>query len=136
MRSDFKFKKELEQFSKVGPTERIKRLSQFVTSLNKNPQAKAEMDRWRVTISETPAEIQARVLPPEELGFGRSIVRKLNAKADWGNDMKNTPLLNAIALNEWLIVYPQSKRQIASEFVRSFGKVIGGLGIPADAPIE
>jgi len=137
MRSDFKFKKELEQFSKVGPSERVKRLSQFVTSFNHNPQVKAELgDKWRMNIGEAPAEIHSRVLPSEELAFGKNIVRKLNAKADWGNDMKATPLLNAVALKEWMVVFPQSKRQIASEFIRSFGKIIGGLGIPADAPIE
>ncbi len=129
MRSDFKFKKELEQFSKVGPSERVKRLSQFVTSFNHNPQVKAELgDKWRMNIGEAPAEIHSRVLPSEELAFGKNIVRKLNAKADWGNDMKATPLLNAVALKEWMVVFPQSKRQKASEFIKSFCKFIGGLG--------
>jgi hypothetical protein len=60
----------------------------------------------------------------------------LNEKADWSNDLKVVSLLNPIRLSDWIVVYPNSKRNAASDFINIYSQVIRSMKISAEAPRE
>lgn len=134
MRTDFKFKKALEEVSKVGPMERCKRLTNFITTFKAEENVKTELDKWKMDFSNQPAELAGRVLKPEILMFGRGVTRVLNEKADWGNEMKSCSLFKTVALIDWIIVYSAAKRNSASMFAQTYSEVIRSMGIEARAP--
>lgn len=136
MRTDFKFKRELEKFSKVGPSDRCGRLSSFVSNFKSNAGVKAELEKWQIDLSTSPCELDGRIIPPETLRFGDNAMKKLNEKADWGNDMKGMKLLQCVDLRDWVIVCPNSKRQAGVMFVKTYMEVIRGMGIRAQGPKE
>jgi len=136
MREDFKFKKAVEQFSKVGPRDRCQRLSKFVSTFNQDEKVQAELQRWQMNFSGRPCELIGKVLPPEVLGFGNNVKKQLNERADWGNDMKGLRLLEPIKLMKWIVVYPQAKQGSAKSFISTYGGIIGSMGIDADRPQE
>lgn len=70
MRTDFRFKKALDQFAKVDAGTRCNRLQDFVARFKTQPQVKGELDKWRMDFSNRPLELNARAYPPETLGFG------------------------------------------------------------------
>lgn len=69
-------------------------------------------------------------------GFGRGAIKKLNERADWNADMKEVQLLSTITLSKWVVIFPQSKRGTAGDFIDTYGQIISSLGIIADAPDE
>lgn len=71
MRMDFNFKKAVETFSKVGPNDRCKRLSEFVQRFKTDEKVKGELSRWQMDFESRPAEINGRILQFETLLFGR-----------------------------------------------------------------
>lgn len=134
MRTDFRFKRDLEKFSKVGPYDRSKRLSDFVKNFKNEEKVKAELDKWQMNFSQQPMELTGRVLPPESLMFGKNVIKQLNEKADWGNDMKGVQLLKPIELVDWVIIFPTIKRNAANLFVNTYSEVIRSMGIYAEKP--
>lgn len=60
----------------------------------------------------------------------------MNEKADWGNEMKNLKLLSTIDLINWLVIYPAAKTGAGKNFIKTYGEVMGGMGIYADPPEE
>ena len=70
MRTDFKFKKEVEQFSKVDSVERIKRIEGFVQKFKTHPDCERELGKWQIQFASQAVGITARVLPPDSLQFG------------------------------------------------------------------
>lgn len=70
MRTDFKFKKEVEQFSKVDSVERIKRIEGFVQKFKTHPDCEKELSKWQIQFASQAVGITARVLPPDSLQFG------------------------------------------------------------------
>jgi len=61
---------------------------------------------------------------------------QLDEKADWGNSIKGVALLKTIDLKYWVVIYPSSKQVAGQMFVKTYGDVIGGMAISADAPEE
>jgi len=136
MRMDFKFKKELERFAKVDPLERCKRLSNFVKTFKDNEKVKTELDKWQMDFNNSPAELTGRTLAAECLMFGKKVIKQLDFRADWGNDLKNLEVLTSISLDEWIVLYPTSKKNAAIQFIRYYSEIIGSLGIKAQRPRE
>lgn len=136
MRMDFNFKKAVEQYSKVGPNDRCTRLSQFIGRFRSNEKVRGELERWQMDFDDRPAEIKGRVLPLETVLFGNNVMKKLNEKADWTNDLKGCALLKTVRLKDWIVIYPQSKRNTAIQFVNTFSQVIRTMEFPADGPQE
>lgn len=134
MRTDFRFKKELEQFSKFDANERCQKLSQFVSNFKTNENVITELNKWQMNFETKPCELTGRVLPPESLMFGNNVVKQISPQADWTNDLKNAKLLNTINLSNWIIVFPSSKKSAACSFVETYMNVIGSMGIKAHPP--
>lgn len=134
MRNDFKFKKAVDEFTKLGPAERCNRLVSFIENFNKNPKVKQELDSWQINFSSGPVEITARVLPPEQLLFGDNKVKQLDMKTDWSNDIKGK-VLQPVDIREWIIVYPRSKTGTAENFAATYAQTVRSMGIRASDPI-
>lgn len=136
MRTDFRFKKELEKFSKVGPTDRCDRLSRFVHNFKNNTDVKAELSKWQIDLSTQPCQLEGRVLQPESLKFGNDLIKRLNERADWGNDMKGVRLFQPVNLNKWIIICPNNRKNSGALFVNNYMEVIRSMGIRASNPKE
>lgn len=134
MREDFRFKRAVDAYTKVGAKERCQKLAKFVETFNKDEKVQAELDKWLMNFSARPAQISGRMLEPESIGFGQNIMKKLNEKADWSNEMKGTPLLGPIELRNWIIIYPRNKEAVAGMFVNTYGDIINSMKIKADPP--
>ena len=74
------------------------------------------------------------MIPAETLKFGLNIMKQLDFKADWGNDMKGLKLLNSIPLKNWIVICPTRNPAAIEKFLRHYGDVIGGMGILAEEP--
>ena len=91
MRNDFRFKKAVDEYTKVGPAERCKRLTNFISTFNalvslliqynqnyrkyiwsflSNPKVQDELNSWQINFDSNPCQITARVLPADLLLFG------------------------------------------------------------------
>jgi len=57
-------------------------------------------------------------------------------RADWGNDMKGLALLKTINIQNWIVIYPQSKEAAGRKFVQTYGEIMGGMGINSLEPVE
>lgn len=89
-----------------------------------------------MTFNNQPAEIAGRVMETESIGFANGVVKRLNERADWSNDIKEQQLLSCVPLKNWVVIFPQTKKMTANNFVMTFGQVIRSMGIQAVTPKE
>ena len=62
MRANFTVMKDLAQHTRHPPKDKIKMLQDFMTDLNSNPQAQAEMSKWNLAFSSKLLQTQGRTL--------------------------------------------------------------------------
>jgi len=133
MRNDFRFKKAVDEYTKVGPAERCKRLTNFISTFNANPKVQDELNSWQINFDSNPCQITARVLPADLLLFGDNKTKQLDHKADWSNEIKGR-VLKPVNINEWLIVFPRTKSGSAESFAMCYAQTIRSMGINANEP--
>jgi len=134
MRTDFRFKKAIDQYTKLAPAQRCDRLTNFINNFNGDEKVKAELDKWQMSFSKRPLQLQGRVIGPESLKFGKNVVKQLDFRADWSNDLRKSTLFSCIKLVNWVVICPERSATALNKFLGYYGNVIGPMGIYADEP--
>ncbi|AWP06710.1 putative piwi-like protein 1 isoform 2 [Scophthalmus maximus] len=127
MRKDFKIMKDLSEHTRLNPDQRQGRLNSFVTNIQRDIDAQAELDKWGLGFDKELVKLTGRVLPAERIFQGpRSFD---HAGAEWAKEMRGIPLINSPPLNNWLVFYTRRNGNEAQALLQHLGKVSGALGI-------
>uniref|UniRef100_A0A8D3D471 Piwi like RNA-mediated silencing 1 n=1 Tax=Scophthalmus maximus TaxID=52904 RepID=A0A8D3D471_SCOMX len=131
MRKDFKIMKDLSEHTRLNPDQRQGRLNSFVTNIQRDIDAQAELDKWGLGFDKELVKLTGRVLPAERIFQGpRSVKYFDHAGAEWAKEMRGIPLINSPPLNNWLVFYTRRNGNEAQALLQHLGKVSGALGIP------
>uniref|UniRef100_A0A8D3CUS3 Piwi like RNA-mediated silencing 1 n=1 Tax=Scophthalmus maximus TaxID=52904 RepID=A0A8D3CUS3_SCOMX len=130
MRKDFKIMKDLSEHTRLNPDQRQGRLNSFVTNIQRDIDAQAELDKWGLGFDKELVKLTGRVLPAERIFQGpRSVKYFDHAGAEWAKEMRGIPLINSPPLNNWLVFYTRRNGNEAQALLQHLGKVSGALGI-------
>ena len=97
MRADFKIMKEVSNYTRVSPTNRKAAMANFVSRVMADPSAKQMLENWGLKLSADPIVLEARVLTPEKIVFGRNYSEMVGPKADWGRSATSKTVTNLVA---------------------------------------
>lgn len=134
MRADMRVMKDVAQYTRITPNQRMNALRKFVNSVHECEEAKAILDGWGLSINRATIDLQMRILTPENILFGDDVEVHGTEKADWtGAAMKNR-VLSAIDLHRWLIVFTAQDEKLARDFQDNMMRLAPRMGINVTRP--
>jgi aubergine len=135
LRSDFRVMKELSTHTRVTPTERVFNLNDFLEKIKMNPQAYHHLKVWGLELDEYGlADIDARVLERERIYVGNNETFSAGDQCDWSRDISRKPVLNAVNLSNWILIFTKTKAKEAENFYEAMRKCSRLFGIRLQEP--
>ncbi|XP_071783915.1 piwi-like protein 1 isoform X2 [Centroberyx gerrardi] len=129
MRADFNIMKDLSTHTRLTPEQREGRLTRFVTNIQKNAEAQAELDTWGLNFDKQLLNLSGRVLPGERIFQGSRSYEYNPWAADWSKEMRGVPLISSPPLENWLMFYTRRNANEAQSLLQTLNKVSGPLGL-------
>ncbi|XP_074526370.1 piwi-like protein 1 [Halichoeres trimaculatus] len=129
MRADFHIMKDLSSHTRLSPEQREGRLNRFITNIQRNADAQAELDKWGLSFDKSLLKLSGRILPAERIFQGSKSYDYNPQQADWSREMRGLPVISSPPLNNWLLFYTRRNGNEAQSLLQTLGKVSGPLGI-------
>ncbi|KAK9522353.1 hypothetical protein VZT92_018825 [Zoarces viviparus] len=129
MRADYTIMKDLSTHTKLEPDVREGRLNRFVSNIQKNTDAQAELDKWGLSFDKQLLNLTGRVLPAERIFQGPKSYDYNPNSADWSKEMRGLPLISAPPLDNWLMLYTRRNEGEAQSLLQTLNRVSGPLNI-------
>ncbi|XP_031705377.1 piwi-like protein 1 [Anarrhichthys ocellatus] len=129
MRADYTIMKDLSSHTKLEPDVREGRLNRFVSNIQKNTDAQAELDKWGLSFDKQLLNLTGRVLPAERIFQGPKSYDYNPNSADWSKEMRGLPLISAPPLDNWLMLYTRRNEGEAQSLLQTLNRVSGPLNI-------
>eukprot|EP00698_Gefionella_okellyi_P018362 TRINITY_DN5498_c0_g1_i1.p2 TRINITY_DN5498_c0_g1~~TRINITY_DN5498_c0_g1_i1.p2 ORF type:complete len:665 (-),score=178.92 TRINITY_DN5498_c0_g1_i1:723-2717(-) len=142
MRNNGALMKDLAQYTRINPSDRMRRVHDFVSSLQSKAEAKAELDRWGMQVVPNFVEVRGRVLPPAQVVINEHATVTIDpGKAEFGRDIyKTINILDPCNVERWVLIASSRDRPVAEEFLRALKQAAQGFGIrladPLVVPLE
>ncbi|XP_054711719.1 piwi-like protein Ago3 [Uloborus diversus] len=136
MRSDFKVMKDVAVYTRITPERRQLALQNFISNVNKNPEAKNCFSAWNLELDASPLSLESRLLKSEILNFGRGAKITVSAEADWGRQVTNNCVLVPVNLDNWVIVFTKRDTPRVMEFTKMLKNCAPAMGIQVRDPIK
>ncbi|XP_066476773.1 piwi-like protein 4 [Tiliqua scincoides] len=130
--SDFRLMKDLAQETHLTPDRRQQRLSRLVDNIQRNKEARFELESWGLHLG-CQASLTGRVVTAEKILMQDNMCMPMNA-GDWFRDMRDMKMLWAIALENWLVVCSGRNTDLAQNLVNCLRRVGGPMGFRIEYP--
>ncbi|XP_071093957.1 piwi-like protein 1 isoform X1 [Haliotis cracherodii] len=125
MRADFQVMKDVAVHTRIPPDDRVARLLSFRNRLERNEQARQEVENWDFQFSEALVEVSGRLLRPEPIIHGGNTRFFYNPQhAEWSSSVRGKKLLVTVALSNWVVLSPSRYKHLAVDFVQTL-KMVG-----------
>jgi len=134
MRTDFKIMKEVGNYTRASPEQRIKSISKFISILSENQESQYHLKKWGLSLSPETISLKARLLPPENIYFGKGIKEQVGHRADWGRSLTSNLVLTSVPLQKWAIFYLERNKAIVQNFCNIMQKQGRQMGFSIGKP--
>uniref|UniRef100_A0A8C6Q612 Piwi-like RNA-mediated gene silencing 1 n=1 Tax=Nothobranchius furzeri TaxID=105023 RepID=A0A8C6Q612_NOTFU len=129
MRKDFTIMKDLSAHTRLNPDQREKRLTSFLSNIQRNAEAQTEMTKWGLSFDKQLLKLTGRVLGGERLFQGSQWYDYNPQTADWSREMRGLSVISSPPLNCWLLFHTKRNSSEAQSLLQSLNKVSAPLGI-------
>ncbi|XP_033618288.1 piwi-like protein 3 isoform X2 [Fukomys damarensis] len=129
MRQNSKYMSELTGFMQLNPKQRKVDLGNFVGDINKSQRAQNELQRWNLSFDTELLSISGRILKNVKIFQRDSSFDTGPQIRDWLRESRNTPLLSAKSLSNWVLLYTGEYVINARALLRSLHRVTPTMGI-------
>lgn len=133
-RADFRVMKDITTFTRLRPTQKQEVLSKLIESIQSNDKAKSHLSEWGLKLRNENVRLQGRVINPITLHFGGGYKEIVGPKGDWGRTTASKPVLKAIDLTKWCLIYPRREEQTAKGLVQVLRNVCPKMGLNVEQP--
>jgi aubergine-like protein len=134
LRSNFSVMKELANYTKVSPHQRVAAYRKFLENVNNNSNVMELLNGWGLQIEKEPTKVVARILDEETVVFGREQEFKIDPKkADFTRHATTCQVIDPIDLHNWVLIYPRNDKKAAESLENNLMKCGGPSGIRVSA---
>lgn len=116
MRTNFKLMQALARYTRVSPGDRVKKLQTFNQRLYSQPKVLDEFKNWNLQLDRNLVQIQARVIPPDDIVTGDSQT-KVPDNADWSMSLRKARSVYSNPLKDWIVVCTQRDQRGVQGFI-------------------
>ncbi|XP_045413056.1 piwi-like protein 4 [Lemur catta] len=130
--SDFQLMKAVAEETRLGPLGRQQRLARLVDNIQRNKDARFELETWGLHFG-SQMSLTGRVVPSEKILLQDHICQPVSS-ADWSKDIRACKILSAQSLTTWLILCSNRMEIVTEGFVNCLRKVGSAMGFNVDYP--
>uniref|UniRef100_A0A2K6G2W7 Piwi like RNA-mediated silencing 4 n=1 Tax=Propithecus coquereli TaxID=379532 RepID=A0A2K6G2W7_PROCO len=130
--SDFQLMKAVAEETRLGPLGRQQRLARLVDDIQRNKDARFELETWGLHFG-SQMSLTGRVVPSEKILMQDHVCQPVSS-ADWSKDIRACKILSAQSLNMWLILCSNRMEIVTESFVNCLRKVGSAMGFNVDYP--
>ncbi|CAG9769822.1 unnamed protein product [Ceutorhynchus assimilis] len=134
MRSDYKVMKDVAEYTRVTPQQRISSLKTYLDNVRKCEKAQMILAEWGLRISEGNLDLPGRQLETEQIIFGDSVTKSAGPGADWNRDLANNKVTYAVDIHSWVVFHTAQDTKYAHDFGSLMCRLAGSLGIKIANP--
>ncbi|KAI4463539.1 eukaryotic translation initiation factor 2c [Holotrichia oblita] len=134
MRSDFRVMKDVAQFTRITPAQRLHALKKYVANVESCDKARKILLDWGMHIENATIDLNARILTPEIIIFGNGVRHQTDSKTDWTGQLSRNSVLGPVDLYAWTIVYAEKDSRVAHEFAENMTRLGKSLGMEIKKP--
>lgn len=99
--------KDVAQYTRVTPNQRINTLRKYLNNVAKCEQAQQILKDWGLELHSANIDLQGRVVDSETVIFGDGIAFKCNEKAEFNSALISNKILGPVDFDDWVIVYTE-----------------------------
>ncbi|XP_078512091.1 piwi-like protein 4 [Lissotriton helveticus] len=130
--SDFRLMKDLSMETQLNPDRRQQRLLRLADSIQRNRDARLELETWGMRL-EPQLNLTGRVVPPEKIMLQDHICQPMSA-ADWSKETRGSRVIGVQPLERWLMVFGNRNGDLAERFLNCLKRAGSGMGFDIDYP--
>ncbi|KAI3378195.1 hypothetical protein SNEBB_004664 [Seison nebaliae] len=135
LRSDRRCMKDLAGHLQLRPEQRQQALLSFARNVNTTPEAKKMLSDWNMKIGTNLLDLNARILPHENVIFGNNKRQLINnERNDWVR--MEGAAHTVVQKNRWIILYTRRDETAAKKFCEFYSQSSARLGISYSQPFR
>lgn len=133
LRSNFQVMKDISDISRQMPKVRVNSIEKLLESIRTSPMAMDMLALWGIQLGDGLARLKGRRIDPEYLHFGDGYKERVS-KSDWGRAATTKKVLDARAIDKWVVIYPKSADAVSKGFCQMLAQQAQRLGIQVERP--
>lgn len=134
MRSDFQVMKQVANFTRVTPNQKLKCISKYIDNVLGTKETSELLTGWGLTLNRSLDTFDARILPMEKIFMGNNSEVKGVREADWNRDVGKNPALTVVNFNQWVLIHIRRDEKNAMNFLNCLKKSSNAMGIRVSQP--
>lgn len=133
MREDFRVMKDIASYTRITPNQRVNSLRTFIRNVNSNADVKNMLSMWGLTMDSDILSLSARQIEEQMINFRNKSV-SAGRGADFNRDLCNNEVIDAINLDNWLVIYTKRDSGVAGKFMEICARNAKPMGIQVQKP--
>ncbi|XP_053166147.1 piwi-like protein 4 isoform X2 [Hemicordylus capensis] len=130
--SDFRLMKDLAQETHLTPERRHQRLTRLVDNLQRNKDARLELESWGLQLG-CQASLTGRLVTGEKILMQNETCMPMNA-GDFLRDMRNMRMIGVAPLENWLVICSRRNAEMAHSLVNCLRRAGDPMGLQMNFP--
>ncbi|KAJ8911083.1 hypothetical protein NQ315_000543, partial [Exocentrus adspersus] len=128
MRSDFRVMKDVAQYTRVTPNQRMAALRTYLSNVNKSEKAQQILNEWGLKIAANTLDMQGRQLDSETICFGGNKTYQCNNNADWNRAVGENPVTGPVDMTNWIVFHTERDTKNTENFATTMTRLGGVMG--------
>lgn len=135
MRTNHHLMRATAKHTAVGPADRARQIIEFSKRLLNEPKAKETLNDWGLQLNPRLVEVDARVLPPENIYVGNDKTYSAGPDVNWTRNLRENVMLFTASFTKWILIFPARNAQEAYMLSTELQKVSRGMHFAIPQPI-
>jgi aubergine-like protein len=137
--TDFQFKRDLDNITKLNPRNRHERLTSLINTIRSNRDAKSELEKWKINISEDVVKFNTNVLQYKSIFFhdDSNPADGKGNQADatgWNKSLRNAKHISSFNIHNWLLFYTRRSSDSIGDITSTLARVARPMGFDIAEP--
>ncbi|XP_018573756.1 piwi-like protein Ago3 [Anoplophora glabripennis] len=128
MRSDFRVMKDVAQYTRVTPHQRMAALRTYLSSVKNSEKAQQILNEWGLRIDGGTIDMRARQLDNETIWFGGDQTHRTNNNADWTRAVGENQVTGPVDMINWIVFHTERDTKYAKDFSDTMTRLGGVMG--------
>ncbi|VVC26674.1 Piwi domain,Ribonuclease H-like domain,PAZ domain [Cinara cedri] len=134
MRNNFNLMKDMAIHTRISPSERMSRLTNFANRLLSKDESVAELQKWNLTLKNGLIDVPGRVLAPESIKLSNRTFDG-GPEANWTKHLRCASMFTCPIIQHWVILSPNDYVSGLQTFIHSLQKASKGMSFMLPNPI-
>ncbi|NWV74816.1 PIWL1 protein, partial [Dasyornis broadbenti] len=134
MRSDFNMMKDLAIHTRLPPEQRQREIGRLLNYIQKDDNVQKELRNWGLSFDYKSVSFTGRVVQGEKIFQSGNMFDYNPQFADWTKETRGVPLIRAVPVDSWLLIYTRRNYDVANTLLQSLFKVTPSMGIRMNKP--